>query len=230
MISFVLNLCLVLSALAARVVNASDWIDYPNNGEATMTHYDLPKDYIASCGCVGGSTKYPTAALSQMAYGSSAAYGPACGRCFNLTLLNTYASYPPFFPDETNSIVVKITDKCPLTKDGWCSGTNDKTNHGGHQLNFDLAYPSNAIPDDFFPSNASLYGFTDFGVWNVTYEVVTCEDNWAGFDDTSALGAVDYLGPESVCCPAEPTGNSNDSCPSYSDHNGIACVDTFTHA
>ena len=60
MISFVLNLWLVLFSPAARVVDASDWIDYPNNGEATMTHYDLPKDYIASCGCVGGSTKYPT--------------------------------------------------------------------------------------------------------------------------------------------------------------------------
>ena len=80
MISFVLNLWLVFFALAARVVDASDWIDYPNNGEATMTHYDLPKDYIASCGCVGGSTKYPTAALSQMAYGSSAAYGEQCPR------------------------------------------------------------------------------------------------------------------------------------------------------
>ncbi|TRM69316.1 RlpA-like double-psi beta-barrel-protein domain-containing protein-containing protein [Schizophyllum amplum] len=205
-------------------VAASDWIDYEDSGTATMTHYDLPEDYIASCGCVGGSTHYPTAALSQMAFGSSTAYGPACGRCFNLTLLNTYTAYPPFFPDETKSVVVKVTDKCPLSQDGWCSGTKDKTNSGGQRLNFDLAYPSDAISDDFFPSNASLYGFTDFGVWNITYEVVTCKDNWAGYDDTSALGAVDYLGPESACCPVEPTGYLDDSCPSYSDHNGIAYV------
>lgn len=33
-------------------------------------------------------------------------------------------------------------------------------NRGGHQLNFDLAYPSPAIPDDFFPSDVSLYGYT----------------------------------------------------------------------
>jgi hypothetical protein len=29
---------------------------------------------------------------------------------------------------------------------------------GGHQLNFDLVYPSSAIPKNFFPSNVTLYG------------------------------------------------------------------------
>lgn len=29
---------------------------------------------------------------------------------------------------------------------------------GGQYINFDLAWPSSAIPDDFFPSNVSLYG------------------------------------------------------------------------
>lgn len=31
---------------------------------------------------------------------------------------------------------------------------------GGAYLNFDLAFPSQAIPSDFFPSNASYYGYT----------------------------------------------------------------------
>jgi len=56
-------------------VLASEWIEYPPNGYATMTHYTMPQGYIASCGCTGGSTNYPTAALSQMAYGSSVSYG-----------------------------------------------------------------------------------------------------------------------------------------------------------
>jgi len=30
---------------------------------------------------------------------------------------------------------------------------------GGQYLNFDLAYPSSAIPDDFFPSDEKLYGY-----------------------------------------------------------------------
>ena len=30
---------------------------------------------------------------------------------------------------------------------------------GGQYLNFDLAYPSSAIPSNFFPSNEKLYGY-----------------------------------------------------------------------
>ena len=93
-----------------------------------MTHYTLPEDYIASCGCTGQSTHYPTAALNQMAYGSSTSYGPACGRCFKLTLLNTFLSNPPFYPTETKSVVIKITDLCPLSTTGWCNGTVDGPN------------------------------------------------------------------------------------------------------
>jgi hypothetical protein len=36
----------------------------------------------------------------------------------------------------------------------------------GAYLNFDLVYPSSAIPDDFFPSNVSLYGY------KVTYTTI----------------------------------------------------------
>jgi len=28
----------------------------------------------------------------------------------------------------------------------------------GHDINFDLVWPSSAIPNDFFPSNATFYG------------------------------------------------------------------------
>ncbi|THV02414.1 hypothetical protein K435DRAFT_963139 [Dendrothele bispora CBS 962.96] len=212
---FVLAIGLVSSTFA------SPWIQYPSDGLATMTHYDLPKDYIAACACTGDSTHYPTAALSQMAFGSSTAYGPACGRCFNLTLLNTFLSVPPFYPPTPKSIVVKVTDLCPLSTSGWCNATQEGPNAAGNYLNFDLAFPSDAIPDDFFPSNASYYGYTDFGVWNISYQSVNCTQ-WSGWNDASALGSVTNLGPESACCPSDPSGSSNDTCPSYSDHNGIA--------
>ncbi|KAJ7783342.1 RlpA-like double-psi beta-barrel-protein domain-containing protein-containing protein [Mycena metata] len=219
------------------------WIDYPADGTATMTHYTIPDGFIAACGCTGASTVrrphlappfltffvagcqgYPTAAMSQMAYGSSTAFGPACGKCFNLTLLNTYTSDPPFFPDVVKSIVIKVTDLCPLSEAGWCSGTQTKKNPGGQYINFDMAFPSKAIPDDFFPSNASYYGYTDFGVWNVSYQTVPCLPNWAGAKNKAALGSVTNLGNESVCCPANPTGNPNDTCPSYSDDNALPYV------
>ncbi|KIY49104.1 hypothetical protein FISHEDRAFT_42016 [Fistulina hepatica ATCC 64428] len=215
--------CRASTAIGERislVIYASDWIDYPADGLATMTHYTLPDDFIAACGCVADSSEYPTAALNQMAYGSSKAYGPACGRCFNLTLLNTYTGSPPFFPKVTKSIVVKITDLCPLTEDGWCSGTKTKNDPGGHQLNFDLAYPSDSIPEGWFPSNVSLYGYSDFGAWNISYQSVSCNTSWEGASHRSALGSVSYLTNASACCPIDPTGN--DTCPSYSDDNGIA--------
>lgn len=164
--------CLYLILLCSA---GSPWIDYPDNGFASMTHYTLPLDFIASCGCVGSSTHYPTVALSQMAYGSSTAFGPGCGRCFNLTLINAFLVDPPFYPNVTKSIVVKVTDLCPKTG-RWCSASKDSVNEfvhvsvhslwtnsklkrsAGHQLNFDLAWPSSSIPDDFFPSDPSVYG------------------------------------------------------------------------
>lgn len=75
---------------------------------------------------------------------------------------------------------------------------------GGSFINFDLAFPSSAIPSDFFPSNASFYGYTDFGVWNISYQSVDCSNDWAGRSDASALGSVADEGT-SVCCPANPT-------------------------
>lgn len=206
----------------------AQWIDYPDDGLATMTHYTLPSGYIASCGCTPSSTDYPTAALSQMAYGSSTSYGPSCGRCFNLTLLNPVVANPPFTPSEVKYIVVKITDLCPLSQNGWCSGTTTKVNPAGTYLNFDLAFPSSAVPADFFPSDEDLYGYKDFGVWNITYQSVPCLSAWAGSKNAAALGSVKQLG-SAGCCPANPSpDNATNVCPSFSDQNGIP-PDTTTN-
>lgn len=125
--SRILSFFVFLSFLPATI-QASEWIQYPPSGHATMTHYSLPTGFIAACGCTPNSTYYPTAALSQMAYGSSTAYGPACGQCFKLTLLNVFTANPPFYPNVTNSIVVKITDLCPLSTAGWCNATTSGPN------------------------------------------------------------------------------------------------------
>lgn len=134
----------LLFAFAGFAPMASAWIDYAETGEATMTHYTMELGFVAACGCTGDSTYYPTAgalvaipscsttkhnilAMSQMAYGSSTAYGPACGRCFNLTLENTYTPTPPFIPVVTKSVVVKVTDLCPLGG-AWCNATENAPN------------------------------------------------------------------------------------------------------
>jgi len=219
----VLFFCCLLQISAS----SSPWIDYPSTGTATMSHYELDPtglgDVVAACGCQAGTSNFPTAALSQMAYGSSEAFGPGCGVCFNLTLLNTFLSDPPFYPTNTSSVVVKVTDLCPLSKDGWCSGTTSKPNSAGEYLNFDLAYPSVAIPDSFFPSNETLYGYTDFGVWNISYSVVPCNPNWAGSSNISVQGVIANQSSEAVCCPADPSfGGGNGTCASYSDENNIS--------
>ncbi|KAJ1304315.1 hypothetical protein OPQ81_005475 [Rhizoctonia solani] len=187
---------------------------YSESGIATMTHYTMDVGTIAACGCTGGSTHYPTAALSSLAYGSdgTVGFGPSCGRCFNLTLLNTFLSSPPFYPNPTKSIVVKVTDLCPAISQ-WCDATESKPNAGGTWLNFDLVWPSTAIHEDWFPSNESFYGYKDFGVWNVSYQSVSCVDSWAGGHDPAALGSVNNLG-DSVCCPADPLAPNGTVCPS----------------
>ncbi len=121
-------LWLVYLLSVSTLALATEWIDYPADGTATLTHYTLPDGYIASCGCTGDSTRYPTVAMSQFAYGSSTAYGPGCGRCFKITLLNTYTASPPFIPNVTKSVVVKVTDLCPVGGAGWCSATPGKPN------------------------------------------------------------------------------------------------------
>ncbi|KAF8488413.1 RlpA-like double-psi beta-barrel-protein domain-containing protein-containing protein [Gautieria morchelliformis] len=237
-------LCILALLVLLSYADNEPW-QYPPSGFATMTHYDLPRDYVASCGCTPASTHYPTAALSQLAFGSSVAYGPGCGQCFNLSLLNTFLSDPPFFPPVTKSIIIKVTDLCPGST--WCGATPNKPNQAGHFLNFDLAFPSAAIPSDFFPSNQSLYGYTDFGVWNISYAAVPCQKEWAGFSNAAALGSVTNLG-NGVCCPADPFVSDehfrmyhcvgfnsvslqtqpNTTCPSYSLQNGIPPPNTST--
>ncbi|KAF8331077.1 RlpA-like double-psi beta-barrel-protein domain-containing protein-containing protein [Cantharellus anzutake] len=214
------------------VIPCAAWT-IPGVGFATMTHYYLPMGAIAACGCTADSNHFPTAALSSLAYGSLSAYGPGCGRCFHVRLVNTIASDPIWYPANPPSLVIKITDECP---DGgpWCNATEDSPNAAGLFINFDLAWQSRSegeqhdIPYDWFPSNVSYYGYDDFGVWNVSYTAIPCKDNWAGWNHREALGSVSNLGPDAVCCPADPLTYPNTTCPSHSD--GGVGPNTTNHA
>lgn len=182
-------------------------------GNATLTHYDLPLDYVASCGCVGRSTHYPTAALNALAYGSTNSFGPACGTCYRLRLQSTPRSPPPpdgdgisFTPEDGRAptIVVKIIDQCPIGGP-WCSQTQQPnlspvSNELGSMIHFDLAWPSAAIPSTFFPLDST---HSDYGVWWTQYELADCI-YWAGYEDAASWGS-DWQQQDAACCPARPT-------------------------
>jgi hypothetical protein len=240
-ISVLSTACLVFT----NILSASAAFIFPAQGRASLTHYDMPYDYVASCGCVGLSTKYPTAALNALAYASSESYGP---QCYRLTLESTPYSPPPpkgngAFFDESDgsapSVVVKITDACPLPpKDAlaWCSQTAAKPTYNlvNSSVHFDLAYPSIAIRRDFFPTDDGR----DYGAWWVRYALVDCQA-WAGYNDDQSWGS-DWAQQGSACCPLRPhvdpasssattrqsiatsyDANANErTCPSYSDQVG----------
>jgi hypothetical protein len=48
-------------ALLLCALRVAGWLNYTDSGEATLTHYTMALDYIASCGCTAESTHYPTA-------------------------------------------------------------------------------------------------------------------------------------------------------------------------
>ena len=123
---------------------------------ASFTHYDFPLGATGACGCTPNSTWFPTAAVSQVYYGSASSYGPACGVCLNITLERAWGATPEFVVPESERVglVVKVTvsgcmlegdegrrgrelmdgvvgvqDVCPSLKGyGWCNATSAKPN------------------------------------------------------------------------------------------------------
>jgi hypothetical protein len=179
-------------------------------GRTTLTHYDLPLDYVASCGCVARSTHYPTAAVNALIFGSTTSFGPLCGTCFRLRLLTTpFSPLPPlgdgmsFLVNDTDAptVVVKVTDSCPLGGQ-WCSQTYDPAtnvsmpNGLSSMIHFDLAWPSAAIPSSFYPLDST---HTDYGVWTASYERVDCA-LWRGHQDAASWGS-DWAQQDAACCP-----------------------------
>lgn len=74
-----------------------------------------------------------TAAINQLAFGSGPGLGAgdACGRCFSLT--GQADPYSPAFTGPFKTVVVKITDLCPVSgNEEWCGqSTSATTNQHG---------------------------------------------------------------------------------------------------
>lgn len=79
-----------------------------------------------------------TAALSQLSFGAAPGEGAgdACGRCFTLT--GTADPFSPSFKGPFHSIVVKVTDLCPVQGNAeWCGQTeSDLTNEHGERVQY----------------------------------------------------------------------------------------------
>lgn len=124
----------IIAAVAVVEANTISVINYPDSGQASLTRYDYPLNYVGPCSCNTTQSSFPSAALSAAAYGSSIGSGPGCGRCFNLTLLHSLVSIPVYdLAGGGPSIVVRIEDKCPSpvnTDPGmtWCGATSTAHN------------------------------------------------------------------------------------------------------
>lgn len=106
----------VRGALVHPRATAGGYVQTAGPGNASFTMYSG----CAQPACGIAASGY-TAAISQLAFGSVPGIGPgdACGRCFALT-----GTADPFSPAYTGpfgkSIVVKVTDMCPVAGNEVC--------------------------------------------------------------------------------------------------------------
>jgi hypothetical protein len=47
--------CIYVAVLYLFSLASAQWIQYPANGFASMTHYTMPNDFVAACGCTPAS-------------------------------------------------------------------------------------------------------------------------------------------------------------------------------
>ncbi|KZS94520.1 endoglucanase V-like protein, partial [Sistotremastrum niveocremeum HHB9708] len=165
------------------------------SGSASFTYY-------SGCGspACGKSASGYTAAISQLAFGSSpgAGAGDACGRCFRLT-----ANKDPYSPSYTGpfkSVVVKVTDMCPVSGNQvWCGQTqSNPKNQYAEPVHFDLCQ-DNGASGAFFPSG--------HGALTGSYTEVPCQGNWSGSDGGSLWNGSCLSGESAGLWPAVGCGN-----------------------
>lgn len=87
-------------------------------------------DYDPHSVACGISATGFTAAINQLTFGSApgSGAGDACGRCFRLT--GTEDPFSPSFSGPFNSVVVKVTDLCPVQgNEEWCGQTTSSADN-----------------------------------------------------------------------------------------------------
>jgi EXPB1-like domain 1 len=119
-----------------------------------------------------------TAAINQLSFGAAGGEGAgdACGRCFAIS--GTADPYSPSFAGPFSTIVVKVTDLCPVGGNAdWCEQTQaNPLNKHGQPVHFDLCSDSGAAAAFFPPSTSCL---SDVLPWNAHRG---CSDRTRGID------------------------------------------------
>ncbi|EMD39289.1 glycoside hydrolase family 45 protein [Gelatoporia subvermispora B] len=200
--------CLALLAVAG-VANASvlsekratDGYIQQTSGTSTFTMYSG----CSSPAC-GISASGFTAAINQLSFGSEPGLGPgdACGRCFALT--GTEDPYSPSYTGPFNSIVVKVTDLCPVSGNQQFCGqtTASDTNTFDAPFHFDICEDTGGSAA-FFPSG--------HGALKGTFQEVSCSE-WSGSDGSSLWNGACIKGesaglwPSGVGCGNQGTAPS----------------------
>lgn len=78
---------------------------------------------LGNIACGKSATGF-TAAMNQLSFGSlpGSGAGDACGRCFSVTA--TQDPFSPAFTGPFHTVVVKVTDLCPVAgNQEWCGQT-----------------------------------------------------------------------------------------------------------
>ncbi|KAF9531724.1 glycoside hydrolase family 45 protein [Crepidotus variabilis] len=165
------------------------------SGSASFTQY-------TGCGspACGKSASGYTAAINQLAFGSSpgAGAGDACGRCFAIT-----GTGDPYSPNYTGpfgkSIVVKVTDLCPVSgNQEWCGQSKSSANNQhGKPFHFDICQDSGGA-SVFFPSG--------HGALTGTFSEVSCSQ-WSGSDGGALWTGACLDGEKASNWPSTGCGN-----------------------
>jgi hypothetical protein len=174
---------------------AGDYIQSPGPGQASFTMYSGCNQ--PACGVAASGY---TAAISQLAFGSAPGLGPGdvCGRCFALT--GTEDPYSPAFTGPFGqSIVVKVTDMCPVAgNSAFCGQTvTSPTNTFNMPVHFDICEDTGGS-EVFFPAGhgALLGSFTE----------VSCS-LWSGTDGSSLWLGSCIKGENAPLWPSTGCGN-----------------------
>ncbi|KAI0766504.1 endoglucanase V-like protein [Irpex lacteus] len=165
------------------------------SGTASFTHY-------SGCGqpACGKSASGYTAAINQLAFGSApgSGAGDACGRCFALT-----GNADPYSPNYSGpfgkTIVVKVTDLCPIAgNQEWCGQTqSNRNNQHGEAFHFDICEDTGGAAQ-FFPSG--------HGALTGSFQEVSCSQ-WSGSDGGSLWNGACLAGESAGNWPSTGCGN-----------------------
>ncbi|KJA28127.1 glycoside hydrolase family 45 protein [Hypholoma sublateritium FD-334 SS-4] len=196
---------MLLSALTVLagflVANAAVLEDRATGGFVQSTSGQASFTMYSGCGspACGKTASGFTAAINQLAFGSSPGLGAgdACGRCFALT--GSADPYSPAFTGPFHTIVVKVTDLCPVSgNEQWCGQTTaTPTNSFGKPFHFDICEDTGGS-NAFFPSG--------HGALTGSFTEVSCSQ-WSGSDGGALWNGACLSGESAGLWPAVGCGN-----------------------